>query len=175
MTSRPSDSEFAPYYLRYVSLAHESDALSALGVQAVDLTRVMASVPPERETFRYAPGKWSVREVLGHLIDDERVLGTRAFCISRGELASLPSFDENQYVAASDYNARPLAELLEEFTLIRTSNLLFLRRLTQEGWTRMGTTSDKPVSVRALAFIMVGHVRHHLNVLRTAYGVSAAV
>lgn len=170
MISRPSDSEFAPYFLRYVSLVTESDVLSTLEDQSVDLMRLMAAVPPELETFRYAPGKWSVREVLGHLIDGERVFGYRAFCISRGESAALPLFDENQYVAAADYNTRPLAEIVPEFLLIRKSNLVFLGRLTDEAWKRIGTSSGKPISVRALAFIMVGHVRHHVNVLRTAYG-----
>jgi hypothetical protein len=173
MTSRPSDGEFAPYYLRYISLVTESDILLALKDQSAELTRLMVRVPQEREVFCYAPGKWSVREVLGHMIDGERVFGYRAFCISRGESASLPLFDENRYVAESDYRNRSVIELMEEFTLIRRSNLLFLSRLGEEGWKRMGIASDKPVSVRALAFIMVGHVRHHVNGLRSSYGLFA--
>ena len=172
MTSRPSENEFASYFLRYVVLVPESDVLSSLETQVAELSRLLARVNPERETYRYAPGKWSVREVIGHLIDAERVFGYRAFCISRGEAAPLPSFDENSYVAESRYDERTLAELVAEFILTRRSNLAFLGQLTEGTWKRVGTASNKPISVRALAFIMVGHVRHHFNVLSTSYGIS---
>ncbi|OGB95868.1 MAG: hypothetical protein A2Z31_08020 [candidate division NC10 bacterium RBG_16_65_8] len=174
MAARPSDKEFAAYYARYVSLVPESDVLSALESQIGVIERIARSVSRERETYRYAAGKWSIREVFGHLIDGERVFGHRAFCISRGEAAPLPKFDENAYVAESRYNDCALADLLAEFAGIRHSNLTFLRRLTEEDWQRFGTASDNPVSVRALAFIMAGHVRHHLNVLHASYGVSPA-
>lgn len=166
--------KYAPCYSRYISLVTESDILRALEEQAGQLAGLMAAVPSDREEFRYAPGKWSVREVLGHIIDGERVFGYRAFCISRGERAPLPPFDENQYVARSNYHDRPVPELMEEFMLIRRTNVLFLRRLSEEGWRQMGTASNHPVSVRALVFIMVGHVRHHVNGLRTSYGLFAA-
>lgn len=173
MMFRPSDTEFAPYYSRYISLVTEPNILRALEEQAGQLAGLMAALPSDQEEFRYAPGKWSVREVLGHIIDGERVFGYRAFCISRGEKAPLAQFDENQYVARSSYHDRPVPELVEEFLLIRRTNVLFLRRLSEEGWRQMGTASNNPVSVRALVFIMVGHVCHHLNGLRTSYGVSA--
>ena len=172
MTLRSSDTEYASYYSRYVALVPESDVLSKLEAQVAEVGQFVGSVPPERETYRYAAGKWSIREVLGHLIDGERVFGYRAFCISRGELTPLPAFDENAYVAASHYNERTVSDLLAEFTSLRQSNSAFLCRLGEEDWKRMGTASNNPVSVRALAYIMVGHVRHHLNGLRTAYGVS---
>ncbi|HNW60496.1 MAG TPA: DinB family protein [bacterium] len=173
MTLRPADHEFAPYYSRYISLVTETDILRALEEQATQLAGLMDGVPPEREEFRYAPDKWSVREVLGHLIDGERVFGYRAFCISRGETAPLPSFDQSQYITRSDYKERSVAELMQEFLLIRRTNVLFLRRLSEADWSQMGTASNHPVSVRALAFIMVGHARHHVNVLRASYGVAA--
>jgi len=172
MTSRPSENEFASYYLRYVSLVPESDVISLLETQMADMAQLVGSITPERETFSYAPGKWSIREVLGHLIDGERVFGYRAFCFSRGESAPLPSFDQNAYVAASRYNDRSLSDLIAEFTLIRKSNLIFLCQLTESDWIRMGAVSNNPVSVRALAFIMAGHVRHHINILHASYGVS---
>jgi hypothetical protein len=146
-----------------------------LETQMVDISGMAGSVPPERETYRYGAAKWSIREVLGHLIDGERVFGYRSFCVSRGELAPLPAFDANAYVAASEYNERTVSDLLAEFTSLRKSNIAFLCRLGEEAWKRMGTVSNNPVSVRALAYIMVGHVRHHMNGLRTAYGVSAGV
>jgi len=173
MTSRPSNAEYAAAFAGYVSLVPEQDIVSVLERQPEELRRFVRAVPPDRERFRYAPEKWSIREVFGHLIDAERVFAYRAFCISRGESAHLPSFDENPYVAESRYEERPLADLVAEFTDVRRSNLHFLGWLTDRDWGREGTAGDKTVSVRALAFIMAGHVRHHLIVVRERYGVSA--
>jgi DinB superfamily len=167
---RPTEAEFAPFYAPYVALVPEADILAVLEQQAEEIRRLAASVPKERETFRYAEGKWSIREVLGHLVDGERIFGYRAFCISRGETAPLPSFDENRYVAAAGSDATPLAELADELALVRRSNLVVLRRLELPEWARVGTASGKPVSVRALAWVMAGHPRHHLEVLRERYG-----
>jgi len=171
ITSRPSDTEYAPYYSRYISLVSEADVLSALEAQVDEIQRVGESITPEREKYRYEEDKWSIREVFGHLTDTERVFGYRAFCISRGERAPLPSFDQNPYVAESRYNEYGLSELISEFILVRKSNIALLRRLNDGEWKRMGTASNNPVSVRALAFMMAGHVRHHFKGLRTSYGV----
>ena len=110
--------------------------------------------------------------MLGHLIDGERVFGYRAFCFSRGEQEPLPSFDENQYVAAAGADRIPAAELSSEFAAVRASNLAFMRRLSAAEAKHLGTASGKPVSVRALAYIMAGHPRHHVAVLRERYGVA---
>ena len=169
---RPSETEYAPFYAGYVALVPETDILAVLAGQLTEVRRVAASIAPDRETWRYAEGKWSFREVVGHLVDAERVFGYRAFCFSRGETAALPSFDENQYVVAATSDAIPLRELVEELALVRQSNQAFLRRLRDPEWTRVGTASGKPVTVRALAWIMAGHPRHHLNILRDRYGVS---
>jgi len=171
MLARPTDKEYASFYAGYVSLVPESDALAVLAAQPAELQQLAAAIPKERETHRYAPGKWSVREVFGHLTDGERVFGYRAFCISRGDKASLPGFDEKEYIAGSDYDERPVAELAGDFAALRGSNLAVFRRLDAEVWRRTGTANGTPVTVRALAFIMAGHVRHHLGVLRTRYGV----
>jgi len=129
-------------------------------------------VPADREGHRYAEGKWSIRQVLGHLVDAERVFGYRAFCFSRGERAALPSFDENEYVRAARSDATPLGDLVDELALVRESNLVVLRRLEPLEWARVGAASGQPVTVRALAFIMAGHPRHHVHVLRERYGVA---
>ncbi len=171
MTTRPAEGEYAPYYAAYVALVPETDVLIALEEQIADIARLSSTVTGEREHFRYAEGKWSIREVIGHCIDGERVFGYRAFCISRGEQAPLPTFDENAYVAGSRYDERSVEELASEFALVRRSNLAMLRRLDNRAWQRMGTASSSPVSVRALAFIMAGHVRHHRAVLESRYGV----
>lgn len=168
---RPAETEYAPFYARYVALVPETEILAVLEQQVGEIRRLAASVPPERETWRYAEGKWSVREVLGHLVDGERVFGYRAFCFSRGETAPLPSFDENRYVAAARSDAVPLRELVDELALVRQSNLVVLRRLEPSQWTRVGTASGHPVSVQALAWVMAGHLRHHVNILRERYGI----
>ena len=169
--ARPGEGEYAPFYAGYVALVPETDILAVLERQAGELLELAASVPADRETFRYAEGKWSVREVMGHLVDGERVFGYRAFCISRGEQAGLPSFDENQYVAQTRSNATPLGELADELALVRESNLAFLRRLEPREWERAGTASGKAITVRALAWVMAGHPRHHVRILRERYGV----
>jgi hypothetical protein len=173
MTGKPKETEYAAYFSRYVSLVPEPDVKSVLDHQLEDLHRLVAAVPADREKFRYAEGKWSIREVIGHLIDAERVFGYRAFCISRGETASLPRFDENAYVERSHYDERSLADLLFEFETVRKANLAFFRHLDQPAWENLGTASNHPVSVRAIAFIMVGHVRHHGSVLQERYAVSS--
>ena len=170
-TGRPAEGEYAPHYSRYVSLVTEDDAVAALEAQVDEVRRLTASVPGDRETYRYGPDKWSVRQVIGHLVDGERVFGYRAYCISRGELAALPSFDENAYVAASRYEEIPLLELGRELLVVRNANLVALRRLDAAAWTRRGIASGTPVSVRALGFIMVGHVRHHEAILLERYGI----
>jgi hypothetical protein len=169
---RPTDTEYAPFYARYVGLVPESDVLAVLEPQVEEIRRFLRPVSAERETYRYAEGKWSIRQVLGHLVDGERIFGYRAFCFSRGEQAALPSFDENLYVAAARSDSIPLPVLLDELALVRQANLFVLRRLDAREWARVGTASGKPVSVRALAWVMAGHPRHHVQVLRERYGVS---
>ena len=172
MTQRPTETEYAPFYAGYVALVPETDVLAVLEGQADEIRRLLAPVPTGKETYRYAEGKWSLRQVLGHLVDAERVFGHRAFCFSRGEQGALPSFDENKYVDAGRSDGVPLSELVTELALVRQSNLIVLRRLDARDWTRVGTASGKPVSVRALAWVMAGHPRHHLQVLRDRYGLS---
>jgi hypothetical protein len=169
MREKPGIEEFAPFFAGYVSLVPETDVLPVLEDQAAEVRRQAQLFSPDRESFRYAAGKWSVREVVGHMGDAERVFGYRAFCIGRGEAANLPGFDEQQYVAHSSFGACALADLVDEFSRLRESNLLVLRRLDEAAWKRFGSANGSPVSVRALAFIMAGHVRHHLNVLSTRY------
>ncbi|MFI4945496.1 MAG: DinB family protein [Burkholderiales bacterium] len=169
---RPESSEYAPFYAGYVARVPEDDILSVLQRQGEEIRDLARSLPAAKETYRYADGKWSIREVLGHLIDGERVFGYRAFCFSRGEQAPLPSFDENQYVAGAGADQIPAAELGSEFAAVRASNLAFLRRLSAADAKQLGTASGNPISVRALAYIMAGHPRHHLAVLRERYGVA---
>lgn len=172
MIERPAESEYAPFYGGYISKIQGEDVLEILESQSTELRQLASSTTPEREVFRYAPGKWSVREVFGHLIDGERIFGYRAFRIGRGDQTPLPGFDENEYVAASGYDDRDLSSLVEEFSLVRGGNLAILRNLAGDAWARLGTANNHPVSVRALAYIMAGHVRHHLEILQEKYGLN---
>ena len=171
---RPLETEYAPPFQRYVSHVTEDEILSPMRAQIDQLDLLLDRVTPERETYRYGEDKWSIREVVGHLIDGERVFGYRALCIARGETQNLPAFDENAYMPNSPYNEVRLEDLLSEFRLVRLSNIAMLRNLDEAAWTRMGTANGAPVSVRALAYIMVGHLRHHMGVLSERYQVATA-
>jgi hypothetical protein len=166
---QPLESEYAPYYQGYIGHVTEQEILPVLRSQLDALDVLLGRVTPERETYRYAEGKWSIREIVGHLIDAERVFGYRAFCIARGEQQNLPGFEQNDYILTSPYHRIDLEDLLSEFRLVRLSNIAMLRTLDDESWMRIGTANDNQVSVRALAFIMAGHVRHHMGVLREKY------
>lgn len=161
--------EYAPFYETYVSLVPEEDILPVLAEQPLQLRALANSLPAEREGFRYAEGKWSVREVVGHLVDAERVFGYRAFSIARGESQALPGFDQQAYIAAGVYGLWPLANILAEFEQLRGAHLAMFRRYDEAAWERAGTAAGHPVSARALAYIMAGHVRHHFAVLRQQY------
>ena len=169
MTGRPDATEYAPFYGGYVSLVPESDVVPVLEQQTAVLERQARRFVPSLEQHRYAPGKWSVREVIGHIIDAERVFGFRAFCFSRGEVNPLPGFDQNDYVATGGFDRRGLMDLIDEFAQVRLANVVVFKRLDEDAWKRVGTASGKPVSVRALAYIMGGHVRHHVNILTSRY------
>jgi hypothetical protein len=172
MIGRPSDTEYAPYYGRYVSLVPEADVLEVLARQQEEIARLTARIPADRETYRYQDGKWSVREVFGHVDDTEQIFGYRALCISRGEQAALPGYEQDDYLRNSGDAKQPLAELARRFDALRTVNLSVLRALDGQAWTRQGTASGTPVTVRALAFVIAGHVRHHLGVLSSRYGIT---
>ncbi len=167
--NRPEKTEYAEFYAGYVALVEEADIIAALQNQAADLQKLFNGMPVEKENYRYAENKWSIRELLGHIVDGERVFSYRALRISRGDATPLAGFDENSYVANSNFSNLEVADSLEEFSLLRGSNVLLFKNLTDEMWNRTGTASDARISVRALAYIMVGHVRHHINILQTRY------
>jgi len=171
MIERPGPSEYADFYAGYISGLPAGDVLEILESQKDQLHRLAANVEGDQETFRYAPGKWSIREMVGHLIDAERVFSYRALCFSRGDETPLPGFDENFYVDNASFDSRSLSSLIEELTLLRSANVLLFRSLAPEDLARIGVANTYPVSVRALAFILAGHLQHHFNVLRERYGI----
>ncbi len=167
--SRPEKEEYAEYYETYVSLVEEIDIVSALEKQLSAWHSLFVEISEEKADFSYAEGKWSIKELVGHLIDGERVFAYRALRFSRNDKISLAGFEQNSYVANSNFSNVNFADLIEELSLLRLSNILFFKNLTDEAWLRTGTASDAEVSVRALAYIMVGHIRHHANILRQRY------
>lgn len=166
---RPKSGEYAPAFERYVSRVPETDVMGSLVRQKDEWPGALRGIRGEGERYRYAEGKWSVRELVGHVIDSERIFGYRAVCVARGETLSLPGFDENAYAANATFDDCPLGELLDEFAQVREGHLSFFRHLSSEAWLRTGVANQNPISVRALAWILVGHARHHMAVLEERY------
>ncbi len=167
--NRPAESEYPSGFKNYIDLVNENDVLPVLKAQMDELDVLLGHVEPEKETYRYAEGKWSIREIVGHLIDGERVFGYRAFCIARGERQNLPGFDQDDYMLTAPYHQIDLEDLLSELRLVRLGNIAMLRSLDEASWSRVGTANENQVSVRAIAFGLAGHIRHHMNVLREKY------
>lgn len=165
----PEATEYAPYYGKYVSLVPEGDVLTTLAEQMDSTVRLLRSIDEEKAGHRYADDKWSIKELVGHLIDGERIFAYRALRFSRGDRTELPGFEQDDYVRAASFDACRFDELVREFELVRGSNLLLFKHLPDEAWQRRGVASDAEVSVRALCFIMAGHVQHHIEILKTRY------
>jgi hypothetical protein len=166
---RPGPNEHSPYYAKYVVLVPDGDLLDTMTRQLDESWAFFSEIGEGRGDHAYAPGKWTIREVLGHLIDAERIFGYRVLRIARGDQTPLPGFDENAYVPESLASGRTLVELAEEFAPVRRSHLALLRTLTPEMAARLGTASDAPVTVRAIAWIMAGHAAHHMGIVRERY------
>jgi len=173
MIERPQPDEYAPFYAGYVAAVPPGDVLARLAAQPEELARLATAAGAERERFRYAPGKWSVREIFGHLVDAERVFGYRAFRIGRGDATPLAGFDQEPYVAGGGYDEVPLADSAAELARARASNLDAVRRALPAALGFRGVASGAPVSFRALLFILAGHVEHHRRVLAERYGLGA--
>jgi len=167
--NRPETNEFAPYYNTYISLIEGNDVLPILDAQPAEIGAIFSNVPEEKGTFAYAEGKWTIKELLSHLIDGERMFAYRILRISRGDQTPIEGFEQDGYIENSNANNRSFADLLDEFDLQRRSNMLLINNLSDEASKRMGTASEKAVSVRALVYIMAGHVRHHINILKELY------
>lgn len=167
--TRPEKTEYAEYYEKYISLVTENEIVAALQNQLEELINIFVSIPEEKGMFTYAPDKWSIKELVGHLIDGERVFAYRALRFSRADKIPVEGFEQDDYVANADFNSIKLTDLVEELSLLRRANILFFKNLTAEMWIQIGTASNADISVRALAFIMVGHISHHLNILNERY------
>ncbi len=169
MKARPEDGEFNPYYEKYIALVPEGDIVEIFRSQVQDTLEMLKGIPEAKAGFRYAEGKWSVKELLGHLTDAERLFVYRALCIARGDTQSLPGFEEDDYVRGAAFDALPLSRIIAEFETVRAATISFFANLSDEAWRRKGTANGNGVSVRAIAYILAGHERHHRQVLKDRY------
>lgn len=169
----PATDEYAPFYAGYIAGVKEKDVLSLLEGQTAELRAACGRLTDGQANARYAAGKWSIKEVLGHLADAERVFAYRALRIARGDATPMEGFDENAYVAGADFDRRTAGELLAEFEAVRAATLQLLRGLKPGVWEQRGVANGRPVSLRAIVYIIAGHVRHHLRVLEERYGVAS--
>jgi hypothetical protein len=167
--SRPERGEYDAYYEQYVSRVPEDRIVPVLSAQPGELKDLLAGLPEERGAYAYADGKWTIKELLGHLIDGERIFAYRALRISRGDKTPIEGFDQDGYIENAHANERSFADLLHEFGLVRESTVMLFDHLKPEMWRWSGTANDVEISVRALAWIMAGHVRHHAAILKERY------
>ncbi|HLM56348.1 MAG TPA: DinB family protein [Pyrinomonadaceae bacterium] len=166
---KPGSGEYASYYEKYVALVPEGDVVETLGRQMDETLALLAGVDEGRAGGSYEPGKWSVKELVGHIIDSERVFAYRALRFARGDQTPLPGFDQETFSRHVDFDSRPLPHIIEEFASVRRATLSLLGSFDEEAWGRRGVASDNEVSVRALAYIIAGHEAHHVRILRERY------
>lgn len=166
---RPQSSEYAPYYDRYISLVRGDNILEILDEQRRQFLLLVSGRSEDEGKLRYADGKWSVKELIGHVNDTERVFAYRALRIARGDQTPLEGFEQDPFVRKADFNARTLEDLVEDYIAVRRATLSLLRNLPPEAWTRTGTADNKAVSVRALAYMIAGHDLHHRSILEERY------
>ncbi len=168
-TKRPDPSNYAPYDEAYVSKVPDRNVLEVLREQIGHMSEMFGSMTDEDASFRYAEGKWSLKQLVGHCTDTERVDVYRAMRIARSDDTPLAGYDENHYVAESNFHTRSLADLLSEFVLVRKATISFFGTLDTDNWSNTGLANDFTYSVRALAFIIAGHLEHHLRVIGERY------
>jgi hypothetical protein len=169
---RPAADEAAPFYHGYIAGVPDERISVHLSAQLAEVDRLLGRLDDAAARARYAPGKWSVKEVLGHIVDAERVFSYRLFRIGRGDATPLSAFDEDAYVAAARFDDQPLADLLSEFRFTRQSTLAMVAGIAPAAWANRGESSGRAITARALAYVIPGHVSHHLGVLRDRYGLS---
>ena len=168
----PAADEYAPAFARYIArVAEIQDPLAELPSQRAKVVARLAKLSDEQASFRYAPDKWSIKDLVGHLSDVERVFAYRMLRIGRGDTTPLPGFEENDYARAAQSDRRQFGELLAEWSVVRAATMALASSLTEANWSNVGTSNGSPLSARALLYIILGHTEHHLGVLADRYGV----
>lgn len=165
----PLASEYVSFYATYVRLVPKGNIIATLSSQLNKFLLLVKTIPSIKEDYAYDQGKWTLNEVIGHMIETERLFSYRAFAISRGDKQALPGMDQNEYMAGNNYNSRTLEDLADEFKSVRESTIHLLQPMTKEMISEKGTASGVEITVRALAFIMAGHELHHLGIVKDKY------
>jgi uncharacterized damage-inducible protein DinB len=166
---RPKTSEYAPFYEGYISLVPEGEVLEILETQLQDWQRLLGDQSEQAADFRYAPDKWSMKEVLGHVSDSERIFAYRLLRIARGDQTPLAGFEQDDYVRTANSCARKKSDLLEELAVVRRATIALVSSLDDAAWVRRGVANQKEISAAALAFLIAGHERHHRLILEQRY------
>ncbi|MBC3541650.1 DinB family protein [Rufibacter sediminis] len=170
MIPKPQPGEYHTYYEKYIeAIPEQTDVLELLQKQRQEVVQLLGRVSESEADFAYEPAKWSIKQLLGHMNDTERIMTYRALCVARGEQNPLPGFDENEYVAQAFFQDRTLAGLLAEHQIVREATISLFSTLPEVALPKIGNANGSPVSVAALAFIIAGHERHHLNILKERY------
>ncbi len=169
MLARPNQDEYAPYYESYLALVPEGDLQQILESQLDDTIALLQNVTEEEANDRYAQGKWSLKEVIGHLADTERIISYRLLRIARGDATPLAGFNEKSYVHSAAFDKQSLQELLDDFRAVRRATLTLFRSLTNEAWVRRGTANNYPATPRSIAYFIAGHELHHRSIIKERY------
>ncbi len=166
---KPAENEYAPYYGKYIALVTEENVIEDLENSLQDTLELLGGITEEKANFAYAPEKWSIKEVIGHIGDTERVFAYRALCFSRNYEPNIAGFNENDFIENSNFKNLSFKDVVAELVAIRQATIALFKNMSAEAWTRTGTANDNEVSVRALANILVGHERHHIGVIKERY------
>src|SRR5579871_3609969 len=167
--ARPQPGEYAPYYERYISLVNTTDILGTLDAQRRQMMLLLSGRDEAEGDFRYAPGKWSAKEVLGHVCDTERIFAYRALRIARADQTPIEGFEQDDYIRNGPFGQLPLAEVIEDYIAVRRATLTLFRNLDEAAWSRRGIANKNEVTVRALAYTVAGHELHHRKILEEKY------
>jgi len=166
---RPLPSEYPSFYKHYVDNVKTDNIIKELRDQVIDIQAIISEIPEEKEEYLYAPGKWTIKEIIGHIIDTERVLGYRAMRFARKDKTPLPGYDENHFVANANFNNQTLYSLGHEFAIVREANLALFKTWNEEALSQVGVANGLEVTVRAMLFMIAGHATHHMNVIKEKY------
>lgn len=166
---KPDPTEYLPYYGKYISMVPDGDIVTVLGKQMEETAHFLESIPESRANFRYAPDKWSIKELVGHVIDSERIFAYRALRFARNDKTPLPGYEQDDYVSNASFDRCTLTDLASELKSVRRATLFLFKHLDENAWMRRGMANNSEASVRALAHIIAGHELHHREILRSRY------
>ena len=167
--SKPSPTNYPGYFQKYIDLVTETDFLTALHNHSAGMVQFLHTISEEKSMFAYAEGKWTIKEMLLHMCDTERIFCYRALCFARGEKTNLPGFEENDYAANSDANSRPWESIVQEFLIVRKATEVLFKGFSEEALARVGTANNNPATVASIGFILLGHFNHHKKILAERY------